>query len=593
MKTSLKHFITGSLTLLGVLASLLIAPATAQATSAVSLVVRETSQTLAGTTISGLENAAHLKVTFTVNDGIINFDPSEAPLVSVAPGSTAGTASLVLLGTQSNLNAAFDKVHLTSCSQNLTIGASVMDTDQLSMFSSNGHAYKWVNAGHNLDWHAAKAAAEAMTFDNAPGSQTGYLVTITSQAESDFVTRMVLGQNLAAWMGASDSLDQVSLVDPATTFDYGTIEGHWHWVTGPEAGSRFYDQGTGNLPGAFSNWAPSEPNNSRGFENVGMLRSDSTWNDKNEYTGNQIDSFVVEFGGMAGNSLSSSISSSATYSRPFGNICASTRPVLTVTAGAGGVAPVTEYSDQNGDYKVITPTPNSGFQVDTVTLDGTPASLVNNQLTLANVLADHHVVVSFSRASISQQQVDFAGPEILSAIHETATTLGGTEIKISGNRLGQVAWIALEGEILKIVSQTNNQIVILTPAHHEGYVSLFLKSDSSSLLFQDAFTYKNPPTTRLPVVTSKSISLRNPAARKLSTSERKTIASFVRSAQKGSVLTCTVSYSPKFGAVNAKALAATTCSGARDSNLALTTKVSTPRLNPKATTTRVILSLKN
>jgi len=489
-------------------AGLLLAPLTfappALASVAPAIAVHEDAGTLNGTVVSGLETATHLKVTLTASNGVINFDPTQAPLISVAPGSTAGTATLVLLGTQANLNGAFDKVHLSSCGQPLTMSASVMDTDQLSLFASNGHAYKWVNAGYYLNWHQAKTIAEAMTFDSAPGSQPGYLVTITSQAESDFVTQMVLGQNLAAWMGASDSYTEIHNVDPATPFTgqnggSGT-QGHWHWVTGPEAGTRFYDQGTGTRAGSFSNWASGEPNNSQNREHVGMLRSDSSWNDKYEYQGGQIDSFVVEFGGMTGNALASSISSSATYTRPFVDPCATTRPIVTVTTDAGGQAAINDYSDPNGDHKVITPVPDSGFEVADVTLDGSVTPLTGGAVTLTNVMVDHNVHISFSRSASSRASLSlYSGPTVLTSYPKTSLIEGGTRLTIEGTNWSILNDVEVDGKPAQIVSKSSNQVQIIIPAHTEGRATAVFHWTGGTLIFMDVLEYKAAPK-KLPIV---------------------------------------------------------------------------------------------
>jgi len=370
-----------------------------------SIVVRESGMTLTGTTVAGFENSAHVKVTFTVSTGLLNFDPAQATGVTYADQSQTGSTTISLVGTQANLNAAFSKVFVTACGSNLNMSATVMDSDQLAMFAENGHAYKWVKAGSNINWHVAHDAAAAMTFDSSVGSQHGYLVTITSQAESDFVTNLVLGQRLAAWMGASDSATEINLVAPGTFASQSQSEGHWSWVTGPEAGTRFYEASTRTVvSGAFANWytnpsfpnpPQSEPNNDRSREHVGMFRSDATWNDKWENEGGQIDSYVVEFGGMPGNPLPTPLSTSSTYARPFVDPCAARDPIVTVNVGAGGLAPISEYSDPNGDHKVIEVAPLNGFALRAFVVDGVPTSLSGNQYTLSNVMVDHTVDVSF------------------------------------------------------------------------------------------------------------------------------------------------------------------------------------------------------
>ena len=388
-----------------VMPSMLTLERAAASPAAPSIVVRESGMTLTGTTVSGFENSTHVKVTFTVSTGLLNFDPAQATGVTYADQSQTGSTTISLVGTQANLNAAFSKVFVTACGSNLNMSATVMDTDQLAMFAANGHAYKWVKAGSNINWHVAHDAAAAMTFDGTAGAQHGYLVTITSQAESDFVTNLVLGQRLAAWMGASDSVTEINLVAPGTFANQGQSEGHWSWVTGPEAGTRFYEAATRSVvPGAFANWytnpsfpnpPQSEPNNDRSREHVGMFRSDATWNDKWENEGGQIDSYVVEFGGMSGNPLPAPLSTSSTYARPFVDPCAARDPIVTVNVGVGGVAPITEYSDPNGDHKVIEVAPLNGFALGAFVVDGIPTPLSGNQYTLSNVMVDHTVDVSF------------------------------------------------------------------------------------------------------------------------------------------------------------------------------------------------------
>ncbi|SEQ54652.1 HYR domain-containing protein [Neolewinella agarilytica] len=149
-------------------------------------------------------------------------------------------------------------------------------------FNENGHYYEFVTAP-DITWTDAKTAAE----ERSLFGQQGYLVTITSQAEQDFVLTKLRGQG---WMGATD------LEVPNT----------WKWVTGPEAGTAFW-QGLANgspVNGAYTNWQVNEPNNfpHANGESYAHFRTNGQWNDYPEdRTGtNEIQGYVVEYGGSIG-----------------------------------------------------------------------------------------------------------------------------------------------------------------------------------------------------------------------------------------------------------------------------------------------------
>src|ERR1043165_6544431 len=64
----------------------------------------------------------------------------------------------------------------------------------------NGHYYKVVQEG-NLLWAAARIKAAQSTFNN----QNGYLATISSSAEDQFIDtlRQQAGTNVVLWLGGS------------------------------------------------------------------------------------------------------------------------------------------------------------------------------------------------------------------------------------------------------------------------------------------------------------------------------------------------------------------------------------------------------
>ena len=117
------------------------------------------------------------------------------------------------------------------------------------------HFYEYVS-NNNITWTSAMAAAAARTY----AGMTGYLATITSQPENDFIAGRLTSNG---WIGANDV----------------GVEGEWRWVTGPEAGTQF-SSGANAFASAYRNWATGEPNNSAGSENYAQMRADTgKWND--------------------------------------------------------------------------------------------------------------------------------------------------------------------------------------------------------------------------------------------------------------------------------------------------------------------------
>jgi hypothetical protein len=124
--------------------------------------------------------------------------------------------------------------------------------------AGNGHSYQYISFhGVARFWDEANAMATAMG---------GYLVTISSQAENDFITNNVIPGHLTpgvsgAFIGSTDA----------------GHEGLWLWATGPEAGTAF-SSGPGSINGHYTNWAAGEPNGGTG-ENYGFIGADGKWLD--------------------------------------------------------------------------------------------------------------------------------------------------------------------------------------------------------------------------------------------------------------------------------------------------------------------------
>lgn len=111
--------------------------------------------------------------------------------------------------------------------------------------SHTGHVYTIVNQS-GLSWHQARDAAGTMSL----GNSVGYLATITSHDEWDFIRSSVPNNEQdVLYVGGSDDVD----------------EGDWRWVTGPEGranGGQGVTFWSGTADGKVSNslfavWQPT------------------------------------------------------------------------------------------------------------------------------------------------------------------------------------------------------------------------------------------------------------------------------------------------------------------------------------------------
>jgi hypothetical protein len=188
-------------------------------------------------------------------------------------GDTVGSL-LEFSGTVSDVNAALVTLTYTRSSAGEdTLEMSLVESGEV-FFPDNGHLYKYVS--NTLDWNAAQTAAAAQSQYGADG----YLATITSESENNFVADRLLG---AGWMGASDIAS----------------EGDWKWVTGPELGTSFWSGAVNGTPvdERYNNWAAEEPNDFDFNEDCGQFLASGSgeWNDL-PCSGHTLGGYVVEFG---------------------------------------------------------------------------------------------------------------------------------------------------------------------------------------------------------------------------------------------------------------------------------------------------------
>lgn len=181
-------------------------------------------------------------------------------------------ATLQFSGTLTNVNNALATLTYTRGSTGSdTLEVSLVNPGEV-FFEGNGHLYKYISG--TITWTNAQTAAAAQTAYDS----NGYLATITSQDENNFVAARISGDG---WFGASDS----------------AVEGAWRWVTGPEAGTQFWSGNGGGsaVGGNYQRWASGEPNDSGGNEDCAQFYvSSNNWNDLP--CSHNLGGYIVEFG---------------------------------------------------------------------------------------------------------------------------------------------------------------------------------------------------------------------------------------------------------------------------------------------------------
>ena len=265
--------------------------------------------------VSAVASAGNIKITTTSSTdqaaGYCGYtsDGSSAPVQCTGSSLT----EIGFRGTQANINTALATLSFKGDgSTGATITVSVTPAGN-NYNSANGHYYQVVGeANDEISYADAKTAAEASTYKGL----TGYLVTITSEAENDFLDAKV---SKNTWIGASDSSTYTSNTHTIT-------EGTWEWISGPENGKTFFcqvafintafnpDRQTANAADdacsvatgySYQNWDTNEPNDHSstniGDEDCAHLKANGKWNDLPCDT-SSVDFYIIEYGGTAGES---------------------------------------------------------------------------------------------------------------------------------------------------------------------------------------------------------------------------------------------------------------------------------------------------
>ena len=196
------------------------------------------------------------------NGSSISFPSNSGLTLNTGYSSWTGVTSVVFYGTRDNINTALANMTISTGSFKTAIRINIEITAFDTNYKynpENKHFYRYISG--TVSYATAKSNASTYTFKG----KTGYLVTITSQSEQDFLSNNISGNNI--WF---------ALTDVAT-------EGYWTIDAGPENGTLIKTQNgqtTGNIAGYFNNWCSGEPNNS-GEEDYAVTKwgGGNCWND--------------------------------------------------------------------------------------------------------------------------------------------------------------------------------------------------------------------------------------------------------------------------------------------------------------------------
>lgn len=241
---------------------------------------------------------ANVSISTNFSSGdILNFDEGSKPAGILASyNSTTGILTFSGTGTATEYQNLLRTVTFNTTASSAAQRTILFNLGTAIAYSSNNHFYTFVDA--NSSWTDAFTAANGSRLFGLQG----YLATVTSLGENDFIQQIIKGDS---WIGSSDDYMYINAATGVSTYpNQAGSEGNWYWVSGPagEIGTQF---SSGNInpsavSGRYMNWTATEPNNENSVEHYGefyLFGETGKWNDL------PITStlgYIIEYGEMAG-----------------------------------------------------------------------------------------------------------------------------------------------------------------------------------------------------------------------------------------------------------------------------------------------------
>lgn len=363
---------------------------------------------------------------YSTGDILSLSNPSMHPLIKTSWDSETGKLTLSsVAGVEilyTDLEAAIKDIVFSNPSTTISgVKTFSITIGQANYLPSTGHYYLFVPS-LGISWGAAKVAAENLTYYGL----TGYLATILAEDEAKLIGEQASG---TGWIGGSDA----------------ETEGVWKWVTGPEAGTIFWNGTANGSSPNFAYWNSGEPNQS-GDEDYAHITEPGvgikgSWNDlsnSGDISGSyQPKGYVVEFGGMPGeNALEIAASTKITIPLATPIIpnpkCDSGSFELSATATSG--ATINWYDAQTGGNLLGTGTTYNTPVISTTTTYYVDAGCeINRKAVTATINITPNDPTAADQSRCGDGSVTFQATSNIGIINWFTTATGGSSIFTGAN----------------------------------------------------------------------------------------------------------------------------------------------------------------